>query len=130
MVRDLCGRLGKQVEVQLQGEQTELDKTVLDKLSDPLVYCPQRYRPRQKIPMFEWRQASHRPAARLNAYHGSIVIEVSDDGAGLDSKRILEKAQNKGLVSPGDSLTGITLYSRPVSPPPQRLTICQAEASA
>ena len=115
MVRDLCGRLGKQVEVQLQGEQTELDKTVLDKLSDPLVHLV-RNAIDHGIEDPDVRVAAGKSPTgllRLNAYHagGSIVIEVSDDGAGLDSKRILEKAQNKGLVSPGDSLTEEAIHN-------------------
>ena len=115
MVRDLCGRLGKQVEVQLQGEQTELDKTVLDKLSDPLVHIV-RNAIDHGIEDPEVRVAAGKSPTgtlRLNAYHagGSIVIEVSDDGAGLDSQRILEKAQNKGLVSPTDSLTEEAIHN-------------------
>ena len=115
MVRDLCGRLGKQVEVQLQGEQTELDKTVLDKLSDPLVHIV-RNAIDHGIEDPDVRVAAGKSPTgllRLNAYHagGSIVIEVSDDGAGLDSQRILEKAQNKGLVSPGDSLTEEAIHN-------------------
>jgi two-component system chemotaxis sensor kinase CheA len=102
MVRDLSQRLGKQVELKLSGSETELDKTVLEKIGDPLVHLvrncidhgiesPERRRAAGK---------SERGTLHLHAYHhaSSITVEVSDDGAGLQRERILAKARERGLV--------------------------------
>ena len=109
MVRDLAQRLNKQIELRMTGEQTELDKTVLEKIGDPLVHLV-RNSIDHGIEMPEARIAAGKPAVGtlfLNAYHrgGSIVIEVGDDGAGLNLERILSKARAKGLVGPNDALS-------------------------
>ena len=89
MVRDLAQRLGKQIELTLTGEQTELDKTVLEKIGDPLVHLV-RNSIDHGIEKPDVRLAAGKPAEgtlRLNACHrgGNIAVEVSDDGGGLDS---------------------------------------------
>ena len=109
MVRDLAQRLGKQIELKLTGEQTELDKTVSEKIGDPLVHLV-RNSIDHGIESPEVRAASGKPAAgtlHLDACHrgGNIAIEVSDDGGGLDTDRILAKARSRGLVGPSDVLT-------------------------
>src|SRR6185312_10030068 len=109
MVRDLSGRLGKQVELKVNGEQTELDKTVLEKVGDPLVHLV-RNSIDHGIESPEVRIAAGKPAegtVHLDASHrgGNIAVEVSDDGGGLDRGRILAKARARGLVGPNDSLT-------------------------
>jgi two-component system, chemotaxis family, sensor kinase CheA len=109
MVRDLAQRLGKQIELILAGEQTELDKTVLEKIGDPLVHLV-RNSIDHGIESPEVRIAAGKPAfgtIRLNAYHrgGNIAVEVNDDGAGLDHDRILSKARSRGLVGANDVLT-------------------------
>jgi len=109
MVRDLAQRLGKQIELKLTGEQTELDKTVLEKIGDPLVHLV-RNSIDHGIESPDVRAASGKPTAgtvHLDACHrgGNIAVEVSDDGGGLDKDRILAKARDRGLVNPNDVLT-------------------------
>jgi two-component system chemotaxis sensor kinase CheA len=109
MVRDLAQRLGKQIELKLTGEQTELDKTVLEKIGDPLVHLV-RNSIDHGIESPEVRAAAGKPVVgtvRLDACHrgGNIAVEVSDDGGGLDKNRILAKARERGLVGPNDVLT-------------------------
>ena len=114
MVRDLAQRLGKQIDLKLTGEQTELDKTVLEKIGDPLVHLV-RNSIDHGIETPEARVAAGKPAAgtvHLDASHrgGNIAVEVSDDGAGLDKDRILAKARARNLVGPNDSLTDEQIY--------------------
>jgi len=102
LVRDLSAKLGKQIELKLSGEQTELDKTVMEKIGDPLVHLV-RNALDHGIETPEIRRAAGKPEAgvlHLNAYHegGNIVIEITDDGAGLNAERILAKAKERGLV--------------------------------
>ncbi|MGH8219837.1 MAG: chemotaxis protein CheA [Steroidobacteraceae bacterium] len=109
MVRDLAQRLDKQIELQLTGQHTELDKTVLEKIGDPLVHLV-RNSIDHGIETPAVRIAHGKPAAgtvHLDACHrgGNIAVEVSDDGAGLDSGRILAKARERGLIGPADSLS-------------------------
>ena len=108
MVRDLAQRLGKQIELKLTGEQTELDKTVLEKIGDPLVHLVRNCID-HGIESPETRIAAGKPAAgtvHLDACHrgGNIAVEVSDDGGGLDRERILSKARARGLIGQSDSL--------------------------
>ncbi|HKQ16384.1 MAG TPA: chemotaxis protein CheA [Steroidobacteraceae bacterium] len=114
MVRDLSGRLGKQVELKVTGDQTELDKTVLEKIGDPLVHLV-RNSVDHGIEMPHVRTAAGKPAAgvvSLEAYHkgGNIVVEVCDDGGGLQRDRILTKARERGLVGPEETLTDDQIY--------------------
>ncbi len=109
MVRDLAQRLGKQIELRLTGEHTELDKTVLEKIGDPLMHLV-RNSIDHGIETPDVRAAAGKPVAgtvHLDACHrgGNIAVEVSDDGAGLDRARILAKARERGLIGPSDSLT-------------------------
>jgi two-component system, chemotaxis family, sensor kinase CheA len=114
MVRDLAQRLGKQIELKLTGEQTELDKTVLEKIGDPLVHLV-RNSIDHGIESPEARTAAGKSAegtVHLDACHrgGNIAVEVSDDGGGLDKERILAKARARGLVGANDSLTEAEIY--------------------
>jgi len=102
MVRDLSQRLNKKIELKLSGEQTELDKTVMEKIGDPLVHLV-RNAIDHGLEGSEERVAKGKPetgVVNLNAYHqgGNIVIEITDDGAGLDKDRILAKAKERGLI--------------------------------
>jgi two-component system chemotaxis sensor kinase CheA len=106
MVRDIAQRLGKQIELKLTGEQTELDKTVLEKIGDPLVHLV-RNSIDHGIELPEVRIAAGKPAAgtvHLDACHrgGNIAVEVSDDGGGLNKDRILAKARSRGLIGQND----------------------------
>jgi two-component system chemotaxis sensor kinase CheA len=114
MVRDLAQRLGKQIELKLTGEQTELDKTVLEKIGDPLVHLV-RNSIDHGIESPEKRAAAGKSPAgtvHLDACHrgGNIAVEVSDDGGGLDKDRILAKAKDRGLVGPNDVLSDEQVY--------------------
>ena len=105
VVRDTAGRLGKQVRLILQGEQTELDKSVIEKLGDPLTHII-RNAIDHGIESPAERRALGKPESgtlRLAAFHqgGRIVVEIQDDGRGLNRERILAKAHQQGLpVSP------------------------------
>jgi two-component system chemotaxis sensor kinase CheA len=114
MVRDLSHRLSKQVELRVTGDQTELDKTVMEKIGDPLTHLV-RNCVDHGIERPEARVAAGKPAqgtVYLNAYHkgGSITVEVGDDGGGLSKHKILEKARARNLVSASDTLTDDQIY--------------------
>jgi two-component system chemotaxis sensor kinase CheA len=103
LVRDLSLRLGKQIQLQVTGEQIELDKAVLEKLGDPLMHLV-RNSIDHGIEMPRARAAAGKPAAgqvRIDVRNpdGTLTVEVSDDGGGLDYRRILAKARGAGLVS-------------------------------
>jgi two-component system, chemotaxis family, sensor kinase CheA len=114
MVRDLAQRLGKQIELKLSGEQTELDKTVLEKIGDPLVHLVRNCID-HGIESPEARAAAGKSATgtvHLDAYHrgGNIAVEVHDDGGGLNKERILAKARARGLLGANDPLTDAEIY--------------------
>ena len=103
VVRDVSLELGKDIDLQISGADTELDKTVVEKIGDPLMHLL-RNAMDHGIESPEVRQAAGKPLKgrlSLNAYHdsGSIVIEIVDDGAGLDRERILHKARERGLIA-------------------------------
>jgi two-component system chemotaxis sensor kinase CheA len=109
LVRDLSQKLGKQVKLDLVGEHTELDKTVLEKIGDPLVHLV-RNAIDHGLEIPEKRRASGKGdvgTLRLEAFHrgGSIVVEIVDDGAGLNREAIIAKALQKGLIKSGDNIT-------------------------
>ena len=109
VVHDVSRELGKDIALVVDGEDTELDKTVVEKISDPLMHLV-RNAIDHGIEPAERRVASGKAAQgtiSLNAYHdsGSIVIEVSDDGGGLKRDRIVAKALERGLIEPGRVLS-------------------------
>jgi two-component system chemotaxis sensor kinase CheA len=109
MVRDLGQRLGKLVDLKISGDQTELDKTVLEKIGDPLMHLV-RNCVDHGLEMPEVREAAGKPATgtvHLDAYHkgGSITVEVTDDGGGLNREKILSTARARGFVGENDVLT-------------------------
>lgn len=102
MIRDLSIKIGKKVDLQIHGESTELDKTVMEQISDPLVHLV-RNAIDHGIETSEERVAKGKEeqgTIKLDAYHqgGNIVIEVTDDGKGLNADVIFNKAIEKGLV--------------------------------
>ena len=114
MVRDLSGRLNKQVDLKMTGEQTELDKTVLEKIGDPLVHLV-RNSVDHGIEMPDVRTAAGKSATGtvyLEAYHkgGNITVEVGDDGGGLNKDRVLKKARERNLIGPTETLTDEQIY--------------------
>jgi two-component system chemotaxis sensor kinase CheA len=115
VVRDVSRELGKEIQLVVHGEDTELDKTVVERIADPLTHLV-RNAMDHGIEPAEVRLANGKPAGgtvTLNAYHdsGNIVIEVSDDGGGLKRERILAKAIERGLVEEGRSLTDSEVFN-------------------
>lgn len=117
VVRDITRASGKSVRLVIKGEKTDLDKRMIDELGDPLIHMV-RNSADHGIELPEERLRAGKPregTITLNAFHrgNSIVIQVSDDGRGLDAERILQKAIAKGLVSPADAerLTRQQIYN-------------------
>jgi two-component system, chemotaxis family, sensor kinase CheA len=114
VVRDVARESGKEINLELAGADTELDKTLVERIADPLTHLV-RNAIDHGIERPEVRQSLGKPAAgtvRLNAYHdaGSVIIEVSDDGGGLSRERILKKATQRGLVPEGVELSDSQVY--------------------
>ncbi len=114
LVRDLSRKAGKQVELTISGEETELDKNVIQQIGDPLVHMV-RNAVDHGIETPEVREGAGKSAVgriHLNAYHhgGNIVIEISDDGKGLDPEALVKKALEKGIIQPDDKLTDEQAY--------------------
>ncbi|MET0267251.1 MAG: chemotaxis protein CheA [Duganella sp.] len=115
VVRDVARELGKDIGLLVDGEDAELDKTVVEKIGDPLMHLV-RNAMDHGIEPADVRIAAGKPARgmiKLNAFHesGSIVIEVSDDGGGLRKDKILAKAVERGLVDPERKLTDHEIYN-------------------
>jgi two-component system chemotaxis sensor kinase CheA len=109
LVRDVARKAGKEVELHIEGEQTELDRNVVEALGDPLVHMV-RNSVDHGIEPPDVREANGKPRVGrvdLKAYHkgGFIHIEIADDGRGLNKDRILKKAIDNGLVAPDAQLT-------------------------
>jgi len=114
VVRDLSREKGKKIQLKIIGGDTELDKTLIDKISDPLIHLI-RNSVDHGISTPEEREKEGKNGTgtlTLNAYHetGSIVIEVSDDGEGLDRDRILSKAIEQGLAKPDQTFSDDELF--------------------
>lgn len=115
VVRDVSKELGKDIELVITGAETELDKSVVEKIGDPLTHLV-RNSMDHGIESSERRQAAGKQAKgklMLNAYHdsGSIVIEVGDDGGGLNRDRILQKAVERGIVGSNPNLSDHEIYN-------------------
>jgi two-component system, chemotaxis family, sensor kinase CheA len=109
LVRDLAQKLDKRVQLDMRGETTELDKTVLEKIGDPLVHLV-RNAIDHGLEMPAQRRATGKHETgtlRLEAFHrgGSIVVEVSDDGAGLNREAIVAKAVQRGIIATGEGMS-------------------------
>ncbi|HHT9138496.1 MAG TPA: chemotaxis protein CheA [Candidatus Wunengus sp. YC60] len=115
LVRDVSIKAGKKVRLEVSGEETELDKTVIEEIGDPLVHIIRNSVDHGIEPQDE-RVAKGKPTeglVRLNAFHkgGNIVIEIEDDGKGLCKDRILKKAIEKGLIEENASLSDQQIYN-------------------
>jgi len=115
VVHDVARELGKDIRLEVSGEDAELDKTVVEKIGDPLTHLV-RNAMDHGIEPADVRAARGKPVqgtVALNAYHdsGSIVIEVTDDGGGLKRERILAKAVERGLVEPGRQLADKEIFN-------------------
>lgn len=114
VVRDVAKELDKQIQLSISGAEAELDKSMVDRLADPLLHIVRNAIDHGIEPVAE-RIARGKAAQgnlRLHAYHesGCIVVEVSDDGRGLDPERIREKAVERGLVAANAQLSTGEIY--------------------
>jgi two-component system chemotaxis sensor kinase CheA len=120
LVRDLSNELGKEIEMTTEGAETELDKTVIEKLNDPLVHLI-RNSIDHGIESPEAREAAGKPrqgTVRLAATHSgdSVLITITDDGAGLDKEVIRAKAIEKGLLSASAELSEKEIFAQIFAP--------------
>ncbi len=114
LVHDLSRDLRKEIELVAEGEETELDKTMIERLADPLIHVI-RNAADHGLESTEARLAAGKPAAggiRLVAHHAGaeVLISVSDDGRGLDARRIRAKAEENGLIAPGVVMSDAELH--------------------
>lgn len=115
LVRDLSGKAGKKIQLLLSGEETELDKTVIESIGDPLTHLVRNSADHGLEPPDE-RLAAGKPeqgTIHLSAFHegGSICITVVDDGRGLNRDRILAKAIKQGLITETDKLSDDQIWA-------------------
>ena len=115
LVRDLSHQFGKHVEMETQGDEIELDRTIVEELSDPLMHMVRNAMDHGIELPADREKAGKGAAARLllRATHqaGQVVIEVTDDGRGLDREKILTKAVSRGLVESGDGLSDNDVFN-------------------
>ena len=115
VVRDVAREIGKDINLEIGGGETELDRTLVEGIADPLTHLV-RNAIDHGIETPEVRQSRGKSATgtvKLNAYHdaGSVVIEVADDGGGLKRDRIVQKATERGLITAGQVLTDEQAFS-------------------
>jgi two-component system, chemotaxis family, sensor kinase CheA len=109
VVRDLAATLGKEVRIVTSGEATEIDKTVIEQLNDPLTHMIRNALdhgiedPATRVTAGKPRQGTIRLSAAQRS--GRIIIEIADDGRGINREKILAKAQERGLIAAGASLS-------------------------
>lgn len=109
LVRDLALASGKKIRLDISGEETELDKTVIEKLADPLTHLLRNSAdhgiesPEQRLAVGKDEEG----LISLNAYHegGKVIITVSDDGAGINKQKVINKAIEKGILSEGEDVS-------------------------
>jgi two-component system, chemotaxis family, sensor kinase CheA len=115
LVRDLSRKTGKQVELELAGEETELDRSIVENLADPLMHMVRNSIDHGVESPEDRVRAGKEPTAKvtLRAGHqaGHILLEVSDDGRGLDAARILRKGREKGLVDEHAQLSDNEIFN-------------------
>jgi two-component system chemotaxis sensor kinase CheA len=114
LVRDLAGKQQKQVQLVLTGEDTELDRNIVEEISDPLIHMI-RNAADHGVEKPDARIAKGKPATgtiHLRAFHrgGNIVIQIQDDGNGLNKEKLLSKAREKGIVKPEQPLSDKEVY--------------------
>jgi two-component system chemotaxis sensor kinase CheA len=120
LVRDVARKAGKQVELRISGQETELDKNVIQAIADPLVHMV-RNAVDHGIETPERRRAAGKPdtgTLHLNAFHrgDSIVVEIRDDGKGLDRDKLIAKGIERGLLTPGDQLSDQQVFNLILQP--------------
>lgn len=120
VVRDASRERAKDIELAISGAETELDKSMVERIADPLMHLV-RNAIDHGIESPAVREERGKPAkgtVALDAYHesGSVVIEVRDDGGGMDAAKILAKAVERGLVAPGSALSRQEIYRLVMEP--------------
>lgn len=109
LVHDLSRETGKTIELETLGETTEVDKTVIERLADPLVHLVRNSVDHGLEPPHERQAAGKSPAGKvtLSAHQsgGQVIIAIKDDGRGIDRARVRAKAESTGLIAPGQPLT-------------------------
>ena len=118
IVQDTSKKLGKEIELLIKGGETELDKTVIEKITDPLVHIVRNALDHGIELPSERGEKPHKGILALNAYHdaGTVVIEISDDGKGLDEEVLYQKAVEKGIVEEGAVLSQQEIYKLILAP--------------
>ncbi len=115
LVRDLSRQFGKSVEMQTEGDDIELDRTIVEELADPLMHMVRNSLDHGIEPPQERADKGKSSTARLTlrAQHqaGQVVIEITDDGRGLDREKIVDKAVQRGLVTSGATLSDSEAYN-------------------
>jgi two-component system chemotaxis sensor kinase CheA len=115
LVRDLSRKSNKAVEMEIEGEETELDRNIVEALADPLMHMV-RNSMDHGIETSDERAKSGKPAVakvRLKASHqaGSIVILIADDGRGISREKVIKKARERGLIESGDQLSDSEVFN-------------------
>ncbi|MFM9194509.1 MAG: chemotaxis protein CheA, partial [Planctomycetia bacterium] len=109
LVRDLSGQVGKEIRLVLEGEETELDRTLVEELGDPLVHMIRNAADHGIEPPADRSAAGKEPCGTisLRAFHkgGMVMIQIADDGRGLSVARIRAKAVERGLIDPQETLS-------------------------
>ncbi len=109
LVRDLSNKMNKPVRLNIEGEHTEIDRNIVDEIYEPLVHIIRNAIDHGIETPAERKEKDKPKTAKINlkAYHkgGNIIIEIEDDGKGLDKNKILEKAIEKGIVKPDEDLS-------------------------
>ncbi len=115
LVRDLSKSLGKSVSLEIKGEETELDKSVIEDLIDPLIHCVRNSLDHGLEPAEDREEAGKKPEGRITLSARNegnmIVIEVSDDGRGIDVEVVRKKGVEKGLIHPSKNLTDTEAFN-------------------
>ncbi len=115
LVRDLSKSLGKSVSLEIRGEETELDKSVIEDLIDPLIHCVRNSLDHGLEPAKDREEAGKNPEGRITLAARNegnmIVIEVSDDGRGIDVEVVRKKGVEKGLIHPSKNLTDTEAFN-------------------
>lgn len=114
MIRDISNELGKQVKLTIIGEETAVDRSMVESVSDPLMHLLRNAIDHGLEMPDERASANKNPEGeiQINAFHssGSVTIEIKDDGKGLDKERIRRKAIEKGIITEDDKLSNSEIY--------------------
>lgn len=121
VARDTAKKTGKDIKLVIQGEETEIDKTMIDSLSDPIVHMIRNAIDHGLEDSNDERESLGKErdgAISLRAYHksGNIIIAISDDGRGIDKEAVLKKGIERGLVDPNDALSDQQIFALIMQP--------------